>query len=69
MLLVLILIFLENALRLMQLMIFKKRKIRLNPYFFGKCSTASCNFKNAILLLLCLNPYFFGKCSTALKFV
>ena len=38
--LVLILIFLENALRQFNLSIFDGLKSSLNPYFFGKCSTA-----------------------------
>ena len=38
---VLILIFLENALRPQeQLGLTVKKPISLNPYFFGKCSTA-----------------------------
>ena len=62
---VLILIFLENALR-HYLARFEVCKVdgRLNPYFFGKCSTAPMN---EVVNIFCkgLNPYFFGKCSTA----
>ena len=36
----------------------------LNPYFFGKCSTAHKK-KVRTKTTKCLNPYFFGKCSTA----
>ena len=38
----------------------------LNPYFFGKCSTAPSFTGGERYLSLRLNPYFFGKCSTAL---
>ena len=37
---VLILIFLENALRLRMNMLTFDGELSLNPYFFGKCSTA-----------------------------
>ena len=37
---VLILIFLENALRLVKMVIVEDDLFGLNPYFFGKCSTA-----------------------------
>ena len=37
----------------------------LNPYFFGKCSTAIIAKDGFIKDGLGLNPYFFGKCSTA----
>ena len=62
---VLILIFLENALRRWNACQETTRERCLNPYFFGKCSTAQY-----LLNYLCdkfnsLNPYFFGKCSTA----
>ena len=62
--LVLILIFLENALRPWRGGTHNAHEYGLNPYFFGKCSTARqyvpcpSNSKS-------LNPYFFGKCSTA----
>ena len=39
----------------------------LNPYFFGKCSTATVLESDTLFSDLGLNPYFFGKCSTALK--
>ena len=39
----------------------------LNPYFFGKCSTAKLGTERAIKMSLSLNPYFFGKCSTAIS--
>ena len=60
---VLILIFLENALRqcIANVTGYKKS---LNPYFFGKCSTASVELVNK-KSANGLNPYFFGKCSTA----
>ena len=38
---VLILIFLENALRLITVAQWKEYGCGLNPYFFGKCSTAT----------------------------
>ena len=37
----------------------------LNPYFFGKCSTAPKLVTLIGSVELSLNPYFFGKCSTA----
>ena len=37
----------------------------LNPYFFGKCSTAAAETVSTVVEPKCLNPYFFGKCSTA----
>ena len=40
---VLILIFLENALRPLQGMVSTQSRRCLNPYFFGKCSTALGN--------------------------
>ena len=40
-------------------------KTSLNPYFFGKCSTAITGYKKDPDDD-CLNPYFFGKCSTAI---
>ena len=62
---VLILIFLENALRPR----FRKTSIiwsdSLNPYFFGKCSTAFNVIQRENVAGMSLNPYFFGKCSTA----
>ena len=62
---VLILIFLENALRPNVTSYIKDNvEICLNPYFFGKCSTASAN-SDRFLSEFSLNPYFFGKCSTA----
>ena len=39
---------------------------RLNPYFFGKCSTARMQEDVDMWRWDSLNPYFFGKCSTAL---
>ena len=39
----------------------------LNPYFFGKCSTASGPSVEINAFNKGLNPYFFGKCSTAAK--
>ena len=63
---VLILIFLENALRQNKVMSKKNLVSSLNPYFFGKCSTANSE-TNLTDLLNCLNPYFFGKCSTAVR--
>ena len=36
----------------------------LNPYFFGKCSTAG-DILELDSVDTSLNPYFFGKCSTA----
>ena len=63
---VLILIFLENALRrLHTYTLTKKQKLSLNPYFFGKCSTAAYNGDLVLNMSTGLNPYFFGKCSTA----
>ena len=63
---VLILIFLENALRLNTLARTRESYARsLNPYFFGKCSTAVVKSTSTKSDKLCLNPYFFGKCSTA----
>ena len=38
----------------------------LNPYFVGKCSTAT-NIKILNSGVKRLNPYFVGKCSTALR--
>ena len=38
----------------------------LNPYFFGKCSTALLGGNGLKKGETSLNPYFFGKCSTAL---
>ena len=63
---VLILIFLENALRLHCLVQKQCLSISLNPYFFGKCSTAWTEYGCESVLYNGLNPYFFGKCSTAL---
>ena len=40
---------------------------RLNPYFFGKCSTAASN-ELVGRVRDSLNPYFFGKCSTATSY-
>ena len=40
------------------------RGLSLNPYFFGKCSTAEECIAN-VTGYKSLNPYFFGKCSTA----
>ena len=37
----------------------------LNPYFFGKCSTAYLVDDEFVKPNNCLNPYFVGKCSTA----
>ena len=37
----------------------------LNPYFFGKCSTARNLIEEKLENRRSLNPYFFGKCSTA----
>ena len=39
--------------------------ICLNPYFFGKCSTAVQEKVMHVEKTKSLNPYFFGKCSTA----
>ena len=64
---VLILIFLENALRPTETVSNVVEPRCLNPYFFGKCSTAPSLKKRKNVVLLSLNPYFFGKCSTALK--
>ena len=64
---VLILIFLENALRREMFNLINSFKKRLNPYFFGKCSTAKENQCRRTTKSHGLNPYFFGKCSTALK--
>ena len=64
---VLILIFLENALRLWQFTSKIQKRNCLNPYFFGKCSTAEENGIRVHTAGLSLNPYFFGKCSTAKK--
>ena len=63
-LLVLILIFLENALRPSEKGANGVINYRLNPYFFGKCSTAA-QVINQVTEVFRLNPYFFGKCSTA----
>ena len=62
---VLILILLENALRLCgsALQIHNVMGC-LNPYFVGKCSTAKINIMTK-QEFLGLNPYFVGKCSTA----
>ena len=62
---VLILILLENALRLFLWVLHSRRCTCLNPYFVGKCSTA--RGKNLIRCEIApgLNPYFVGKCSTA----
>ena len=38
--------------------------VSLNPYFFGKCSTAR-RLDGYDTVITGLNPYFFGKCSTA----
>ena len=63
---VLILIFLENALRPNRGASKSNILYSLNPYFFGKCSTAFVVFiYNDTLTGYGLNPYFFGKCSTA----
>ena len=65
---VLILIFLENALRLQSLdWLAMSMSPGLNPYFFGKCSTAFSMFCTIIRINKGLNPYFFGKCSTAVS--
>ena len=61
---VLILIFLENALR-QKTLEFLNSIVSLNPYFFGKCSTAATDMWYITLATTSLNPYFFGKCSTA----
>ena len=66
---VLILIFLENALRPSKRIVIQSRVLRLNPYFFGKCSTADTLFSDLGVLYNRLNPYFFGKCSTAVKYI
>ena len=44
-----------------------KQAARLNPYFFGKCSTASLFSYIRGCCRRSLNPYFFGKCSTAIE--
>ena len=62
---VLILIFLENALRQSLARCSSVESSSLNPYFFGKCSTAHVANNLLLTLLSSLNPYFFGKCSTA----
>ena len=62
---VLILIFLENALRPYGYRDSWWNRSCLNPYFFGKCSTASKDTYIVSLNVPSLNPYFFGKCSTA----
>ena len=62
---VLILIFLENALRQLKSDTYILGCFSLNPYFFGKCSTAKNSIKFKKLRNMSLNPYFFGKCSTA----
>ena len=61
---VLILIFLENALRLNMLTFDGELISGLNPYFVGKCSTAA-QVVNQTTEVFRLNPYFVGKCSTA----
>ena len=64
---VLILIFLENALRRYGSYTDGELLNCLNPYFFGKCSTAcSVYLQRYPYGVWCLNPYFFGKCSTAI---
>ena len=62
---VLILIFLENALRPFIYLTNLTVQHCLNPYFFGKCSTAYNEKLKYIIMEKSLNPYFFGKCSTA----
>ena len=63
---VLILIFLENALRPEAAVCFwEVIAWGLNPYFFGKCSTALISDDVKRKCKYGLNPYFFGKCSTA----
>ena len=62
---VLILIFLENALRHGVLPHRDGTQNGLNPYFFGKCSTARGLKVRFVSVEESLNPYFFGKCSTA----
>ena len=62
---VLILIFLENALRQDGWQHLSLQVLSLNPYFFGKCSTARSLINREYNFTECLNPYFFGKCSTA----
>ena len=57
--LVLILIFLENALRPEKATTVKVAKSGLNPYFFGKCSTANVDLggkfsKDTVLILIFL---------------
>ena len=42
-----------------------KEPLSLNPYFFGKCSTAKRRLATEGYSSGSLNPYFFGKCSTA----
>ena len=66
---VLILIFLENALRRLPDGPRFPKSMRLNPYFFGKCSTAELISDDVKRKCKCLNPYFFGKCSTASKWI
>ena len=64
---VLILIFLENALRRRLSSVIANDEAGLNPYFFGKCSTAIEDKVFDLIEKTRLNPYFFGKCSTALN--
>ena len=45
----------------------KRMASGLNPYFFGKCSTAVPSYTAKKPRTGGLNPYFFGKCSTATK--
>ena len=54
----------ENALRLNVAAETVSDVVGLNPYFFGKCSTALIA-GGAQPGVNSLNPYFFGKCSTA----
>ena len=44
---------------------YSSTEVCLNPYFFGKCSTAGSLVSKKQNLRQSLNPYFFGKCSTA----
>ena len=63
---VLILIFLENALRLSTIENFDFYSVPgLNPYFFGKCSTAGLKITRTFATVKVLILIFFGKCSTA----